>query len=196
MAGLLALLAVVFWAASTSAPPAVRIGAMAPPPPAPPAVPEQRDPAAMTRHAEIAAEEARLAALRDARRQLVEELEALRQAADALQRPAPPSVAEPMEAQAGPRLRILVLHRAGSAPAAAAASALAETLRGSGFEVQALREVAFVPSTPVVRYFHAADRAAAASLAARLGQGWAIQDFRAFQPQPAPQTIEVWLPAS
>ena len=26
--------------------------------------------------------------------------------------------------------------------------------------------------------------------------GWAVQDFRAFQPQPAPRTLEVWLPAS
>jgi hypothetical protein len=47
-----------------------------------------------------------------------------------------------------------------------------------------------------VRYFHDEDAAAAARLAARLGPGWAIQDFRAFLPQPAPQTLEVWLPAN
>jgi hypothetical protein len=46
-----------------------------------------------------------------------------------------------------------------------------------------------------VRYFHAEDQAAAARLAARLGRGWAIQDFRAYLPQPAPQTLEVWLAA-
>jgi hypothetical protein len=46
----------------------------------------------------------------------------------------------------------------------------------------------------VVRYFHAADAAAAARLAGRLGPGWAIQDFRALSPSPPPQTLELWLP--
>jgi len=45
-----------------------------------------------------------------------------------------------------------------------------------------------------VRYFHDSDAAAAARVAARLGPGWAIQDFRAFSPSPPPQTVEIWLP--
>jgi hypothetical protein len=47
----------------------------------------------------------------------------------------------------------------------------------------------------VVRYFHAADEEAARDLATRLGGGWAVQDFRAYQPRPAPRTIELWLTA-
>lgn len=212
--GVLVLLVVAFWAAGPSGPPTARLGSLnLQPPPAtlPSFMAEQPDAAAIARRAEIAAEEARLAALRDARRRLERELEALRQSAEALsaealQREAPPAATEPPESPPAPvaapltdaerRVRIVVLHRANSAPAAAAASAVAKTLRGSGFEVQALRGAPFVPSTPVVRYFHEEDRAAAASLAARLGQGWATQDFRAFQPQPAPQMLELWLPAS
>lgn len=195
--GLLVLLAIAFWAGGTSAPPKVRIGERGVPPPPPPmlSLPDQSDRAAIARRAEIAAEEARLAALRDARRRLEQELEALRQSAEAPLRP-PGSSAAPQQDAERRALRIVVLHRANSAPAAAAASAVAETLRGHGFAVQALRATSFVPTTPVVRYFHEADRAAATALAERLGPGWAAQDFRAFQPQPAPQTLEVWLPAS
>jgi hypothetical protein len=195
---LLVLLAIAFWAGGTSAPPSVRIGERGVPlSPATPSlsVPDQADRAAIARRAEIAAEEARLAALRDARRRLEQELEALRQSAEAPARP-PGSSAAPQLGAERRALRIVVLHRANSAAAAAAASAVAETLRGHGFEVQALRGTSFVPSTPVVRYFHEADRAAATALAERLGPGWAAQDFRAFQPQPAPQTLEIWLPAS
>lgn len=196
--GLLVLLAIAFWAGGTSAPPNVRIGERGVPlSPATPSlsVPDQADRAAIARRAEIAAEEARLAALRDARRRLEQELEALRQSAEAPARPPGPSAA-PQPGAERRALRIVVLHRANSAAAAAAASAVAETLRGHGFEVQALRGTSFVPTTPVVRYFHDADRAAATALAERLGPGWAAQDFRAFQPQPAPQTLEIWLPAS
>lgn len=195
--GLLVLLAIAFWAGGTSAPPNVRIGERGVPPPAAPllSLPDQADRAAIARRAEIAAEEARLAALRDARRRLEQELEALRQSAEAPARPPGPSAAPQLGAERR-ALRIVVLHRANSAAAAAAASAVAETLRGHGFEVQALRGTSFVPTTPVVRYFHEADRAAATMLAERLGPGWAAQDFRAFQPQPAPQTLEIWLPAS
>lgn len=169
--------------------------------------PEQAELASVARRAEIAAEEARLAALRDARLRLEQELEALRQAAEELQRdPAPAmpdvprsgpaAIAAPPADIARRPVRIVVLHRANSQPAAAAASAVADALRGGGVEVQALRGASFVPSTPVVRYFHDEDRAAATWLAEQLGHGWAVQDFRAFQPQPAPQTLEVWLPAS
>jgi hypothetical protein len=46
----------------------------------------------------------------------------------------------------------------------------------------------------VVRYFHADDAGAAARLAGRLGRGWAIQDFRGYEPSPSPGTLEVWVP--
>jgi hypothetical protein len=175
------------------------------------------------RRAEIAAEEARLAALRAARQRLEQEVAALRQEAEErlrtlpgrktvpeagatapaapatgggpaiTQAVAPPAV--PAEAPGRP-LRVFVHHRANSAPGAAAAEEVAQTLRGVGVEVQGVRPAPFVPATPVVRYFHDEDQAAAARLAGRLGRGWAIQDFRAFLPQPPPQTLEVWLPAN
>jgi cell division protein FtsB len=161
---------------------------------------------AVARRAEIAAEEARLAALRAARAQLEQEVAALRQAAEqhrrdpAARKPgettgaaAPPGAAGGPEPPSPP-LRVFVHHRAGSPPAAA--EEVAQGLRGAGVEVQAIRAAPFVPSTPVVRYFHDEDQAAAARLAARLGRGWAIQDFRAYLPQPPPQTLEIWLPAS
>jgi hypothetical protein len=137
---------------------------------------------------EIAAEEARLVALRAARLELERYIAALEREAGERRSPPPP---EP-----GTRpLRVVLHHRANSPAASGAASELAQTLRAGGIEVQALRGAAFVPSTPVVRFFHEEDRAAASRLAARLGPGWAIQDFRAYLPQPAPQTLEVWLAA-
>jgi hypothetical protein len=152
--------------------------------------PPESDPAAIARRAEIAAEEARLAALRAARLELERDVAALER--DAAERRSQPPPQEP-----GIRpVRVVVHHRANSPVASGAAAELAQSLRGgSGFEVQGVRGAAFVPSTPVVRYFHAEDQAAAARLAARLGRGWAIQDFRAYLPQPAPQTLEVWLAA-
>ena len=152
-----------------------------------PPMPES-DPIAIARRAEIAAEEARLAALRAARLELQRDVAALER--EAAERRSPP----PPEPGARP-LRVVVHHRANSPAASGAAAELARTLRGGGVEVQALRGAAFVPSTPVVRFFHEEDRAAASRLAARLGPGWAIQDFRAYLPQPAPQTLELWLAA-
>ena len=155
-----------------------------------PPLPES-DPTAIARRAEIAAEEARLAAVRAARLELEREVAALEREM-AARRSLPPPPQEP-----GMRpMRVVVHHRANSPAASGAAAELAQSLRGGGsFEVQGVRSSAFVPSTPVVRYFHEEDQAAAARLAARLGRGWAIQDFRAFLPQPAPQTLEVWLAA-
>jgi hypothetical protein len=93
-------------------------------------------------------------------------------------------------------LRVFLHHRANSRPGAAAAEELAQSLRTAGVDISAVRPAPFVPSTPVVRYFHDEDQAAAARLAGRLGSGWAIQDFRAYLPQPPPRTLEVWLPAN
>jgi hypothetical protein len=153
-----------------------------------PTLPEP-DPLAIARRAEIAAEEARLAALRAARLELEREVAALEQETAARRSLPPPQ--EPVT----PPIRAVVHHRANSPAASGAAAELAQALRDGGFEVQGLRSTAFVPSTPVVRFFHEEDRAAASRLAARLGPGWAIQDFRAYLPQPAPRTLEVWLAA-
>jgi hypothetical protein len=155
----------------------------------PPTLAPEPDPTIIARRAEIAAEEARLAALRAARLELEREVAALEQET-AARRSLPP----PQEPGMRP-MRVVVHHRANSTAASGAAAELAQSLRGGGFEVQGVRSAAFVPSTPVVRFFHEEDQAAAARLAARLGRGWAIQDFRAFLPQPAPQTLEVWLAA-
>ena len=90
--------------------------------------------------------------------------------------------------------RVIVHHRAGSAMAAEAATVMAGQLREAGFETAGLRGVAALPTQRVVRYFHTDDAPAAARLAGRLGRGWAIQDFRSFEPSPAPGLLEVWLP--
>lgn len=166
------------------------------------------DAAVTARRAEIAAEEARLAVLRAARLRLEQEVAALEQEAVERRRAPEPAVAAPASPAATPILaqppapdpsarpvRVVVRHRANSPGASAAASEVAQSLRGGGFEVQGLRGAPFVPSTPVVRYFHEEDQGAAAQLAGRLGRGWAIQDFRAYLPKPAPQTLEVWLAA-
>ncbi len=221
--GLGLLLVATLWIAfgGPAGPPPVRpVGAGLPPAPVLSTVLQAEGPdgSAAARRAEIAAEEARLAALRAARLRLEQEVATLeREAAErvrggqgALRAGAdappggPPAVGAALPGSGGVTsgepaarsLRIFVHHRANSPAAATAASEVAQSLRGGGFEVQAVRGATFVPSTPVIRYFHEEDQAAAARLAGRLGQGWAIQDFRAFLPQPAPQTLEVWLPAN
>jgi hypothetical protein len=231
--GALALVAVGVWGvwASPGGPPPPRpAGAGLPPAPIAARGPTpEGDAAALSRRAEIAAEEARLASLRNARAQLEQEVAALREEAEQRRRDMPGRKAVPESTASGPTpsaapaagggqapanavaaaaaaapppeaatrgLRVYVHHRANSPPGAAAAEEVAQTLRGAGVEVPAIRPAPFVPSTPVVRYFHEEDQAAAARLAGRLGRGWAIQDFRAFVPQPPPQTLEVWLPSS
>ncbi len=110
--------------------------------------------------------------------------------------PPRPARSEPAAASppASGQPRVFVHMRAGSIAAADAAASLADQIRDSGFTLAEVREVQGTPSQRVVRYFHAEDAAAAARLAGRLGRGWAIQDFRTFEPAPAPQTLEIWLP--
>lgn len=174
-----------------------------PQPPGPPA--SVTGPDVSTLRADAAAEAARLAALREARLRLEAELEVLRQDAEARRRVPPPGrksdPAEATGAEATARVpaveaRVFVHHRAGSALAARAAEEVEQDVRGAGFEVAGIRPVPFAPAARVVRYFHDEDAGIAARLAARLGPGWAIQDFRAFQPQPQPHTLEIWLPAN
>lgn len=90
--------------------------------------------------------------------------------------------------------RVVVHHRTGSAQAIEAAATMVGQLREAGFEAGELRSVGAVPAQRVVRYFHTDDAPTAARLAGRLGRGWAIQDFRSFEPTPAPGLLEVWLP--
>lgn len=90
--------------------------------------------------------------------------------------------------------RVVIHHRAGSAQATEAAATMVGQLREAGFEAGELRGVGAVPVQRVVRYFHTDDAPAAARLAGRLGRGWAIQDFRSFEPTPASGLLEVWLP--
>jgi hypothetical protein len=105
---------------------------------------------------------------------------------------AEPRAVEP--ASAGGHQRVILHHRAGSYAAAEAAGAMASQVREAGFELNETRGVTATPSQRVVRYFHAEDAAAAARLAGRLGRGWALQDFRSYEPLPAPGLLEVWLP--
>ncbi len=187
-------------------PPASRPeGAGLPPAPLPsPAAPfagTAATPEDAERRAAIAAEEARLGALREARAAIERDIVALRAeqqrlGQDRTGRAAAPAAVPPDEAAPGQGLRVFVHHRADARQAAAGAAEIAQSLRAAGFEVPATRAVPYAPSTPVVRFFHDEDQAAAARLAGRLGRGWAVQDFRAYQPQPAPQTLEVWLAAN
>lgn len=107
---------------------------------------------------------------------------------------APAPARPPRPEAAGGQPRVFVHHRAGSPNGAEAAAALLGPLREGGFEVPEVRPTPSVPSQRVVRYFYADDAAVAARLAGRLGRGWAIQDFRGFEPAPSPGTLEVWVP--
>jgi hypothetical protein len=160
-----------------------------------------------------AAAEAELAALRQARVAAETDLAGLRRDLAASRRdlaaaqagappqqlappPRPLRLPEPVAAAAAPpsQPRVYVHLRAGSAAAAGIASELAPQLREGGFDLVELRAVGATPSQRVVRYFHTEDAAAAARLAGRLGRGWAIQDFRNFEPAPSQGTLEIWLP--
>ena len=90
--------------------------------------------------------------------------------------------------------RVVLHHRVGSYAASEAAGAMASQVREAGFDLNETRAVTATPSQRVVRYFHSEDAPAAARLAGRLGRGWALQDFRSYEPLPSPGLLEVWLP--
>ena len=94
----------------------------------------------------------------------------------------------------GGHQRVVLHHRVGSYAASEAAGAMASQVREAGFDLSETRAVTATPSQRVVRYFHAEDAVAAARLAGRLGRGWALQDFRSYEPLPSPGLLEVWLP--
>lgn len=97
-------------------------------------------------------------------------------------------------AQHSGQQRVVLHHRAGSYAASEAAGAMAAQVREAGFDLNETRAVTATPSQRVVRYFHSEDAPAAARLAGRLGRGWALQDFRSYEPLPASGLLEVWLP--
>ncbi|MBL6079396.1 hypothetical protein JMJ56_15360 [Belnapia sp. T18] len=156
-----------------------------------------------------ASAEAELATLRQARTAAEAELATLRRDLAAGRRelaanqpptpqplaPPPRPLRLPETAAAAPgQPRVYIHLRAGSVAAASAASELAPQLREAGFDLGEPRVVTATPSQRVVRYFHGEDAPAAARLAGRLGRGWAIQDFRNFEPAPSTGTLEIWLP--
>ncbi|MEN0073593.1 MAG: hypothetical protein AAGC69_04375, partial [Paracraurococcus sp.] len=152
----------------------------------------QRDPAAL-----------RQAAASAARREAALPPPSLAQPAPIPAAPPPsrPAPTPPPRIEAPPRQeavsgqpRVVLHYRAGSGNGAEAANALLGSLREGGFDAQEARAASAVPSQRVVRYFHAEDAPAAARLAGRLGRGWAIQDFRGYEPSPPSGTLEVWLP--
>jgi len=168
----------------------------------------------------LAAEQARLEALAQARtaaeaqlaqlqaqvaqREILARREAALAALPSVTAPLPtPPRAEPTQragaggnaaAQPSGQQRVVVHHRAGSYAASEAAGAMAAQVREAGFDLNETRAVTATPSQRVVRYFHAEDAPAAARLAGRLGRGWALQDFRSYEPLPSPGLLEVWLP--
>lgn len=153
-------------------------------------------------------DQARLARLAQAQASAEAELAGLRRDLAATRRDPPPIAAPPQTtvlpppsrparpeaAPSGGQPRVFIHVRAGSSAGAEVAASLAQPLREAGFEVSDLRSVPSTPSQRVVRYFHSEDAAAAARLAGRLGRGWSIQDFRGYEPAPASQTLEIWLP--
>ena len=106
---------------------------------------------------------------------------------------APSGTAATVAPHAGQQ-RVVLHHRAGSYAASEAAGVMAAQVRDAGFDLSDTRAVTATPSQRVVRYFHADDAPAAARLAGRLGRGWALQDFRSYEPLPPPGLLEVWLP--
>jgi hypothetical protein len=102
--------------------------------------------------------------------------------------------------------RIFIHYPAGAADAAARAQALAQLLRQRGAGVVEIRPVPFAIASGGVRYFHAADRAAAVRLLGLTRSALAGSegnrmpptpgDFSYFRPSPSPGTLEVWLPGA
>ena len=193
--------------------------APATPPPAPSAAPAPSNAAgdAEVLRKSVAAEQARLESLAQAKtaveaqlaqlqaqmtqreqREILARREAALAALPSVTAPLPrPQRSEPRaepSASAAGHQRVVLHHRAGSYAASEAAGAMASQVREAGFDLNETRAVTATPSQRVVRYFHAEDAPAAARLAGRLGRGWALQDFRSYEPLPSPGLLEVWLP--
>jgi hypothetical protein len=108
----------------------------------------------------------------------------------------PAALPEPEPAPAQPVLaapRIVIHHLARPEAARHQAAALAADLPGAE-----LRAVRASPTAPGVRYFFAADRAAAQALARAIappvGGRVTVADFSHYRPLPRQGTLEIWLP--
>ena len=77
------------------------------------------------------------------------------------------------------------------------AERIARVLEDDGYRIGAIRPTGFAIRTSSVRYFHEADRAAAARLRSdlppSLAESTLIMDFTSYEPRPRPGTIELWL---
>lgn len=109
---------------------------------------------------------------------------------------------EPLAAPAAPR--VVIHYSAGNASGATLARDIAAALGGDSFGEPEIRAVPQTVVTASVRYFHGADRDAAARLVASVrallaGAGRAAPvtpiDFTDFTPSPRPGTLEIWIPS-
>ena len=106
-------------------------------------------------------------------------------------------------AVAAPEPRVVIHYGVASASGAALARSIAASLAGDGFGEPELRAVPHNVGTTSIRYFRAADRAAAERLVAtarpllteagRAAPTTPI-DFTDYQPLPRPGTLEIWVP--
>lgn len=103
---------------------------------------------------------------------------------------APPGPPE-LPPAGGPRFAGPVVLNAPSSIGDAELATLVEGLGAEGFVLAEPNRVNLTISESNVRYFHAADAAAAVAVAAELGAK--ARDFTAFSPAPPAGTIEVWL---
>lgn len=125
--------------------------------------------------------------------------------------PEPATVALPQQLTAddvpmsvtSPAPRVVIHYGVASASGAALARSIAASLAGHGFGEPELRAVPHNVGTTSIRYFRAADRAAAERLVAtarpllteagRAAPSTPI-DFTDYQPLPRPGTLEIWVP--
>lgn len=98
------------------------------------------------------------------------------------------------------RTRVFV-HYGEEGPSAVLADELSTGLsRDGGYPVVIQRQVDYTIAAPRVRFFHPQDAVAAERLVGFLGAtseragNWQIQDFTSFRPQPAPGTLELYIP--
>jgi hypothetical protein len=103
--------------------------------------------------------------------------------------PPQPANAGPPAPPAPPATRAFVHHVASPDAARRLAGSLPD-----GVRLAEIRQVRAAPPSADVRFFFAADRAAAQALAQRLGMR--LRDMSHYRPLPQPGTLEVWLPQS
>jgi hypothetical protein len=161
--------------------PATPVAALPPPQPAPKA---EAPPPADAPEPTVAAPSAPPAPLPDAAPIL---------AAPAL--PSAPPAPDPNPPASADR-RVIIHFRRASSEAGAEAARLATQLQPFAAQVDT-RTATVVPRLPTIRYFHAADAAAAQDLANAIPSpagAWRVQSVATRRTRPPPGTFEVWLP--